>query len=284
MQLLIDSLLKICQQAGQAILKVYHQPHYEQWQKKDLSPVTAADYASHKIIMAGLKELPDQYPILSEESTDIPFTVRQQWSRYWLVDPLDGTKEFIKHNDEFTINIALIENHQPVLGMLYVPVTGDCYVGGKNISPTSWSTTDNCWKQLFIKAQNNQTQGSQAQKNQTLSILMSRSHLSTKDQLLLDKLKQHFTVEVVHAGSALKFAWLAKGKANLYCRFTPTSEWDTAAGQAIVEAVGGTMMNATGHPFSYNRQDSLINGPFLISTCKGPTLTVLQKYFRQLLD
>ncbi|MDE1462465.1 3'(2'),5'-bisphosphate nucleotidase CysQ [Spartinivicinus poritis] len=273
MKLLIEPLLAICQQAGKAIMDVYQQPDFQQWQKQDQSPVTAADYASHQTIIQGLQQLADQYPILSEESATIPFSQRQQWSRYWLVDPLDGTKEFIKHNDEFTINIALIEDHRPILGVLYVPVTGECYVGGESLPPMRWTPVKHSWQSLTALSQD----------SQTLSILMSRSHLSTKDQQLLDNLKQEFSVNVVHVGSAIKFTWLVTGKANLYCRFTPTSEWDTAAGQAIVESAGGMMLNPEKLPFSYNQKESLINGPFLISTYRSTTLETLYKYFNQLL-
>ncbi|MCX4027194.1 3'(2'),5'-bisphosphate nucleotidase CysQ [Endozoicomonas sp. SM1973] len=271
MKLLIEPLLLICQQAGKAIMDVYQQPDFQQWQKQDQSPVTAADYASHQIIIQGLQQLADQYPILSEESATIPFNQRQQWSRYWLVDPLDGTKEFIKHNDEFTINIALIEDHRPILGMLYVPVTGECYAGGENLPPMHWTPENLSWQPLTTYSQD----------SQTLSILMSRSHLSAKDQQLLDNLKQEFSVNVVHAGSAIKFSWLVTGKANLYCRFTPTSEWDTAAGQAIVESAGGIMLSSSGQPFTYNQQESLINGPFLVTTLTGSSFEVLNKIFQQ---
>ncbi|WP_163831045.1 3'(2'),5'-bisphosphate nucleotidase CysQ [Spartinivicinus ruber] len=272
MKSLTDPLLTICQQAAKSIMDIYHQADFEQWHKQDQSPVTEADYASHQIIVEALQQLTEQYPILSEESSTIPFSKRQQWSRYWLVDPLDGTKEFIKHNDEFTINIALIENHQPILGMLYVPVSGECYVGGKSFAPMRW-TAEESWQPI------NHT----AQDSKTLSILMSRSHLSTKDQQLLTDLKKTFSVKVVHAGSALKFTWLITGKANLYCRFTPTSEWDTAAGQAIVEAAGGIMLTSAGNNFAYNQKDSLINGPFLATTLTGSRLTTVNRVFQQVI-
>lgn len=260
---LMSSLLDVAKQAGREILTIYHDPKtMEVMEKADNSPLTSADLASHACIVQGLKELTPDWPVLSEESTSIDFETRQQWQRYWLVDPLDGTKEFIKHNGEFTVNIALVENHRPIMGVVYVPVLDVCYYAEQG--------------QGAYKQQQQQPPESihcQAYQAQRLRIIVSRRHGERALEGFLAELND---VQKLSMGSSLKFCVIAEGKADLYPRLGLTSEWDTAAAQCVVEQAGGQVLSfEQGTMLSYNTKDSLLNPYFLVSG--DPTINWLQQ-------
>lgn len=218
-------------------------------QKTDHSPLTAADLASHQCILAGLKNLTPKMPVLSEESAPIDTIERLSWPTYWLIDPLDGTKEFINRNGEFTVNIALIQNHAPSFGIVHVPAQGLTYVGkvGKGA-------------RLFDAQKTGRDIQVQMLAANPLRVLGSRSHPSADLDAYLN---QHGPNVMEPVGSSLKFCRIADGSADLYPRFGPTSEWDTAAGQAVLEAAGGHVIDLEGHPLRYNLRASLLNPYFL---------------------
>ncbi|MFO1423101.1 MAG: 3'(2'),5'-bisphosphate nucleotidase CysQ [Candidatus Competibacteraceae bacterium] len=220
--------------------------------KDDDSPLTAADLAAHRIIVTGLQHLTPDIPVLSEESSTVPFAERSQWRRHWLVDPLDGTKEFIQRNGQFTVNIALIENHEPVLGVVRVPVTSLCYFAVRRYG-------------AFREEPGQPPRPIQTkplQSNVPVRVVGSRSHGGPGLQKFAGAVGAH---ELVTIGSSLKFCQVAEGVADVYPRFGPTSEWDTAAAQAIVETAGGRVVSAeTGEPLRYNTRESLLNPYFIV--------------------
>lgn len=247
LQALIPGLLDITRRAGEAILDVYRTDFAVQY-KGDNSPVTEADMAAHHIIVEGLKQLTSDVPILSEEAADIPWQIRRQWYRYWLVDPLDGTREFLGRSGEFTVNIALIEAGRPILGVVGVPVTDDFYWGGKRIG---------AWHQNHygpVRRLNVVVPGS------TPRVLASKNHLNEETRAYIDTLGP---VELVQAGSSLKICRIAEGKADLYPRLGPTSEWDTAAAHAVLLGAGGQISAEGGEPLLYNLKESLLNPCFI---------------------
>ena len=245
----LERLVDISRRAGFAILEWYDRD-MGITQKADDSPLTRADLASHELIVAELTQHWPDIPVLSEESADIPWQTRQSWKTYWLVDPLDGTKEFINHNGEFTVNIALIRDHQAVLGIVYVPVTGVCYFAARG---------DGAWRQdndneaIAIEVRSPSAEPA--------VIVGSRSHANPELSSQLDKLGQH---EMISMGSSLKFCLVAEGRADFYPRTGPTSEWDTAAAQAVVEAAGGRVVKIDGTPLTYNTKDSYLNPYFFV--------------------
>lgn len=246
---LAEPVSTLARLAGDAILEVYANT-FEVSKKADSSPLTLADMRSHHIIVHGLRELTPDVPVLSEEASDIPFAQRQQWSRYWLVDPLDGTKEFVSRNGEFTVNIALIENHRAVLGIVFVPVQDTMYVGAEG---------EGAYKQIGSQARSPIRAAAPAPT--PLRIVGSRSH---RDGTLDQHLPKLEPCEFVAVGSSLKFCLVAEGAADLYPRFGPTSEWDTAAAQAVVEAAGGAVVKFDGTALRYNTKAELLNPHFLV--------------------
>ncbi len=250
-QIPLAQLTAIAHDAGKAILAIYHDSNFSQVVdfKADDSPLTLADKASHEVIVDALAKLTPQIPIISEEGKDIAYDTRKDWEWFWLVDPLDGTKEFIKRNGEFTVNIALVHNHTPVLGIIYVPVKDVMYVG-------------NATQQQASKTEGGQTTALQVnRKTENLIAVRSRSHANEAEAALLE---QHGVTDSISVGSSLKFCMVAEGKADIYYRHGPTMEWDTAAGQAIVTAAGGQVFANTGNePFQYNKE-VLLNGSFLV--------------------
>lgn len=242
-------LLDIARAAGQAILKVYHQD-FSVEQKEDDSPLTAADLASNRIIVQRLRELDPDVPILSEEGADIPYPTRSQWRQYWLIDPLDGTREFVKRNGEFTVNIALIENGRPVAGVVHVPVTGISYLGQSGQGAWKIDPQD---RSLPIRVRD--------RRRATVHVAGSRSHAGDSLRRFLERLGDH---EIVSMGSSLKLCLVAEGTADIYPRLGPTSEWDTAAAQAVVEAAGGMVTDTQLRPLRYNTKESLLNPHFLV--------------------
>lgn len=248
----ITRLLTIAQEAGQAILLVYNNPQESGLikRKTDESPLTLADEASHVIIEQGLRALTPAIPVLSEEGADIPYEERRHWETFWCVDPLDGTREFINRNGEFTVNIALIEHGVPVLGVIYVPVTDTMYYGGAGMGS-------------FKRGADGTTSPIRVDAGAREWVAVgSRSHAAPEEAQLLS----HYPIaSTLTAGSSLKFCLVAEGKAHVYYRHGPTMEWDTAAGQALVTASGGVMTTPEGAPFTYNKP-VLRNGSFL---CKA---------------
>lgn len=242
-------LVAIARRAGAAILEWYD-GDMDITYKADASPLTRADLASHDLITAELQRLWPDIPVLSEECADIPWHTRKQWRQYWLVDPLDGTKEFINRNGEFTVNIALIRAHQPVLGIVYVPVSDTSYFG---------ATDCGAWRQkgtapaVAIEVRQPATE--------PLVVVGSRSHASPGLAGQLDKLGP---IELIRMGSSLKFCRIAEGRADFYPRTGPTSEWDTAAAQAVVEAAGGEVVKTDGSALTYNCKESYLNPHFFV--------------------
>jgi 3'(2'), 5'-bisphosphate nucleotidase len=247
-QMLLDELLALAQRAGQAILQVYAR-EFDVEMKSDRSPLTEADMASHRIICDALHALEPDTPVLSEESARVPFEERSRWQRYFLVDPLDGTKEFVKRNGEFTVNIALIEQHRPVLGVVHVPVRAETYYGAAGLG---------AYRECQGEARAIQVRQPAAD---PLVVVGSRSHANPDLAERLAALGAH---RMVSMGSSLKFCLVASGEADFYPRFGPTSEWDTAAAQAVVEAAGGKVVTLDGAALSYNTKDSLLNPHFLV--------------------
>ncbi len=245
----IDDLLQLARKAGAAILEVYN-TDFDVERKQDDSPLTQADLASHHTIVEALQRLTPEIPVLSEESSSIPFETRSSWQRYWLIDPLDGTKEFIKRNGEFTVNIALIEEDRPTLGVVFAPVLDRLYYG---------SDSEGAWLQNGTEAPR-QIQVA-AQRRTPALVAGSRSHAGESLQRYLHNLGEH---ELVSMGSSLKLCLVAEGEADLYPRLGPTSEWDTAAAQAVVEAAGGRVTTLDMQPLRYNTKDSLLNPEFLV--------------------
>lgn len=246
---LLESVGSLARRAGDAVLEVYAHS-FEVSNKIDSSPLTLADMRSHEIIVAGLRELTPDVPVLSEEASDIAFEERTRWSRYWLVDPLDGTKEFVSRNGEFTVNIALIENHSAVLGVVFVPVQDTLYCGVPG---------HGAYKQVGSQTRTPIRTATPAAV--PLRIVGSRSH---RDSTLDQHLPKLEPCEFVAVGSSLKFCLVAEGAADLYPRFGPTSEWDTAAAQAVVESAGGAVVTLDGAPLRYNTKAELLNPHFLV--------------------
>ena len=250
---LISSTVEITKEAGEAITEIYNSDFAYQL-KKDLSPITAADKLSHNIITERLKTLTPEIPILSEENCDIPYKIRSQWTQYWLVDPLDGTKEFIKKNGEFTVNIALIENNNPIFGIIHIPVTNETYWGSQ-VNGSFYSNKNNDVERISV-SDNHQN---------PMRIVASRSHPSEMLNSLLEKLVDY---EIIEVGSSIKFCHIASGQADCYPRFGPTSEWDTAAGEAIVRYAGCHVVTTNGNSIRYNLKENYLNPNFIVSNDK----------------
>lgn len=242
-----EAVISIARDASAAIMQVYAEDFAVQ-HKADNSPLTRADLAAHRIIADGLYRLTPELPLLSEEGASIAWATRQDWHAYWLVDPLDGTREFIKRNDEFTVNIALIECNRPVFGVIMSPVTG-----------TVWHAQAGRVA-LRRDGENDRELRTRQPATAPLKVAVSRSHLDPRARAVLEHLPG---AEAVPLGSSLKFCHIAEGLLDVYPRFGPTSEWDTAAGQCILEAAGGVLLAPDGRAFRYNRRDSVLNGDFM---------------------
>ncbi len=243
----LEFLAQLAMEAGRAILEVYG-TEFTVEQKEDRSPLTLADRKSHRIIVEGLHSRYPDIPILSEEGRETHYSTRRAWRHFWCVDPLDGTKEFIRKNGEFTVNIALIEGQTPVTGIIHVPVKGDVFVA--RIHDGAWRIRGENRERLSLNG---------TPTPEIVRVLKSRSHPSAQLEALLEAIPQH---EAIQRGSALKFCSIASGEAHFYPRLGPTMEWDTAAGQVIVTAAGGVMVDFKGNPFTYNKPE-LVNRPFL---------------------
>ncbi len=247
LEALIPEVCAIARRAATAILEVY-ESEFAVEHKDDRSPLTAADLAAHQSIVDGLRALTPELPILSEESAAIDWRERRQWSRYWLVDPLDGTREFVKRNGEFTVNIALIEGDRSVLGVVQAPVTG--------LIAWAWREGGAWMASAGAEARRCQSRP----RTQPLIVAGSRSHGNPRLSSMLETVGPH---EIVALGSSLKFLRIAAAEADLYVRLGPTSEWDTAAAQCILEEAGGAVIDFNGQPLRYNCKESLLNPEFI---------------------
>ncbi len=251
---LLEQVIALAQRAGRAILDVYDGDQFNVQTKSDESPVTAADLAAHALLVPGLRGLLPDVPVLSEEGAIPAFRERARWQRYWIVDPLDGTKEFIQRNGEFTVNIALIENHIPVLGVVYVPVTGVVYAGSAGAG--AFKEVDGIRASIQVRP---------LPPAGEVTVVASRRHGADTVEALLTRLSAQLgPVHAVSMGSSLKLCLVAEGKADFYPRLALTSEWDTAAAQAVVEAAGGAVLDIDLAPMRYNTKEELLNPFFYV--------------------
>ena len=248
---MIDALIDITRAAGNAILEVYND-NFEVETKADATPLTQADLRAHQVILDGLRALAPDLPVLSEEAEPPPFRERRQWRRYWLVDPLDGTKEFVNRNGEFTVNIALIEDGTPVLGVVGVPVGDAVYVGERREG-----------RAFRVDANGRTRLQARPMGANAITVVASRRHGSDRLARYLGVLAERFEVARKPVGSSLKLCILAAGEADLYPRLGPTSEWDIAAAHAVLAAAGGAVMRLDGTPLVYNAKESLLNPDFI---------------------
>ncbi|KOC90702.1 3'(2'),5'-bisphosphate nucleotidase CysQ [Winslowiella iniecta] len=246
---MLEQICQLAREAGEAIMQVYDgQAPLDVSHKSDDSPVTAADIAAHKVIMQGLNSLTPDVPVLSEEDP-AGWEARQHWQRYWLVDPLDGTKEFIKRNGEFTVNIALIDKGIPVLGVVYAPAIGVMYSAAEG---KAWKEEGGHQEQIQVRDA------------RPPLVVISRSHASSDEELkeYLNQMGEHQTTAI---GSSLKFCLVAEGKAQLYPRFGPTNIWDTGAGHAVAIAAGAHVHDWKGQTLDYTPRESFLNPGFRVS-------------------
>lgn len=246
---LLAPVVEVARAAGEEILRVYSQD-FSVEHKDDRSPLTEADMAAHHCIVAGLQELTPGLPVLSEEEASIPYRERSLWRSYWLVDPLDGTREFIKRNGEFTVNIALIEDHRPILGVIYVPVSGVTYFACRG-GGAHRQEPDAAPRVIHARPWG----------GGHITVAGSRSHRDPRFDRFLAQFEDY---SVISMGSSLKSCLVAEGKADIYVRLGPTSEWDTAAAQCIVEEAGGRLLDTAMQPLRYNSKDSLLNPYFIV--------------------
>src|SRR5271165_4431686 len=249
---LLRRVVALSVEAGDAIIEIYNGPAFQVTHKEDRSPLTAADLASHSIIVKGLEQLAPQWPVLSEESESTPYEIRRQWPLFWLVDPLDGTKEFLKRNGEFTVNIALIEGQAPILGVVYAPATGKMYFAARGVGA--------------FKQENGEAVPIRVQRGAGATrVIVSRTHGTDETDLYT---KLYGVCEFVPMGSSLKFCLVAEGVADVYPRSGPTMEWDTAAAHCILAEAGGSVTAPNGDRLLYNKP-SLLNPGFLASGVPG---------------
>lgn len=247
----LQTILTIAEQAGQAIVDIYEQTEAVAVEtKSDDSPITAADRAAHGIIDQALRQQFPDIPVFSEESGGIDFADRAHWQEFWLVDPLDGTKEFINRTGEFTVNIALVQAGQPVLGVVTVPLKALAYVGAQGVG--AFRVEQAQWQPIQTRAID----------PKQLIVVGSRRHGAEALDALIDKFKSQFaSIDSTNMGSSLKFCLIAEGKADIYPRLALTSEWDTAAAQAVLMEAGGEVLDVDFNPLRYNKGESVLN-PF----------------------
>jgi 3'(2'), 5'-bisphosphate nucleotidase len=243
---LLPHVTALAREAGGAIMTIYDGERVAVDNKQDMTPLTQADIASHNIVLAGLARFSPNWPVLSEESAQIPFDQRSAWKHFWMVDPLDGTKEFINHNGEFTVNIALIEGNTPTLGVVYAPAIDKMYFAARGVGA------------FKVDRQVTSRISAIRHGNSTTRVMVSRSHQDNLDRFKGD-LSQ---CELIAMGSSLKFCLVAECAAHLYPRTGPTMEWDTAAGHCILEVAGGSITGMDGMPLTYNKP-GLLNPGFL---------------------
>lgn len=238
---ILPDVIKVADEASEKVLHIY-QSDFKVNYKDDKSPITAADVASHEVIVHGLRRISRDIPILSEESAAAPWEERQHWHRFWLIDPIDGTRDFTQRSGEFTVNIALIEGGEPVLGVVTAPALKEAYWG---VSGEGAYKRDRTGRTHQIRV---------AEPKETLRVVASKNHLNAETKTFIDALGTH---ETVQAGSSLKFCRIAEGHADIYPRMGPTSEWDTAAAHAVLLAAGGKVQSTDGYPLLYGKEDVL---------------------------
>jgi len=255
---LLPKIVAIALDAGQAIMEIYADPANAVITKSDNSPLTQADLAADRVISAGLNALALGWPLLSEESAQIAYDERRNWQRFWLIDPLDGTKEFIKRNGEFTVNIALIEKGEPVLGVVYAPVLDVCYFAARGAG-------------AFIRRGAEEAHAIRVKEpmpGEPVKVVASRSHADERTTALLQKLGDY---QCISMGSSLKLCLVAEGAAHFYPRLGPTMEWDTAAAHAVVKYAGGRVCDSAGNELRYNKPD-LHNSEFFVLSASDSNL------------
>ncbi|BDY03163.1 3'(2'),5'-bisphosphate nucleotidase CysQ [Ferrimonas sp. YFM] len=249
---LLEPAIEIARQAGERIREIYEEGQFQEITKSDNTPVTTADLAAHDLIVSALTQLAPEIPILSEEDADIPLADRQNWHRYWLIDPLDGTQEFIAGSGDFAVNIALVENHRPILGVVYAPISRACYfaVDGKG----AFKRMDGRDSPIHSR------EASEAEQEMVIAV-SRRQRLDAVTQLLEPGRNYRF---IPFGSASLKSCMVAEGEADLYLRLGPTGEWDTGASQCIVEQAGGRILDIELNPLSYNERESLENPNYLV--------------------
>ena len=278
---LLQTVAGIAQRAGAEIMEVYQRTSTpDVISKADDSPLTEADLRANAVIVSALAELAPQIPLISEESAEVPFAERKNWQRFWLVDPLDGTREFLSRNGEFTVNIALVENGEPVLGVVYVPVTGISYLGliarNQSAGNGAWKCLpDNVWQEIRCSSLPPAAKWSST----TLRVIASRRHHEGPLADLLANLSRHFAdLQMSSMGSSLKMCLLAEGKADVYPRLAPTSEWDTAAAHAVLKAAGGDIFDLSLKTLENNQKAGMLNPYFLASAdISAPWVSLLHE-------
>ena len=251
-------IFEVIKKAGNEILKVYSGNDFQVETKSDKTPLTIADKKSNKVIINGLMTLFPELPVLSEESKKTPYYERKKWKYLWLIDPLDGTKEFIKKNGEFSINLALIKDSKPIFGILYLPVLGLFYYAGKRYGAYKIEKNGKTINLKPVKYYKNGI-------DRNIRVIFSKSHYNQETREYVDRIgKQYYHTEMISVGSAMKMAYLAEGKADIYPRLAPTMEWDIAAGQIIVEEAGGKVIDIPGKkPLFYNKED--LQNPWFVA-------------------
>lgn len=246
MNSILPDVIKIADEASERVLHIY-QSDFKVSFKDDSSPITAADLASHEVIERGLRRISRDIPVLSEEGADIPWEERKHWRRFWLVDPIDGTKEFTQRTGEFTVNIAMIEDGQPIMGVVIAPALREAF----------WGVVG---EGAFRRDRTGKTHRIQVVEPKGVKrVVASKNHLNPETRAFIDKLGEH---ELVQAGSSLKFCRIAEGRADIYPRMGPTCEWDTGAAQAVLVAAGGKVQTVDGTPLQYGKQD-VVNPHFI---------------------
>ena len=238
---ILPDVIKIADEASEKVLHIY-QSDFKVNYKEDHSPITAADIASHDMIVKGLRQISRDIPILSEEGAEIPWEERKKWRRFWLIDPIDGTKDFTQRTGEFTVNIAMIEDGEPVMGVVTAPALKEAFWG---IRGEGAHMRDRTGRVHRIRV---------AEPKETLRVVASKNHLNEETRAFIEALGSH---ETVQAGSSLKFCRIAEGHADIYPRMAPTSEWDTAAAHAVLVAAGGKVQTPEGQPLVYGKENIL---------------------------
>lgn len=262
---ILDLAIRAAIEAGEGIMTIYTDPNSDFGieRKSDNSPLTVADKKSHEIIMSYLEKT--EFPILSEEGKHMPYVERKDWETLWIVDPLDGTKEFIKRNGEFTVNIALVNNGVPVLGVIYLPVKRILYYGSKSTGSFKIEIPKNANESYVFENQKHAVLLPEKEEGRRFRIVASRSHCSDETKAFIEELeKEHGEAELVSSGSSIKICMVADGSADIYPRFAPTMEWDTAAGHAIALYAGKQIYQQDNiNPLTYNKEN-LLNPYFIV--------------------
>ena len=253
----VEEVMDLVDKAGDAILEIYESDDFGTRIKEDDSPLTEADLSSHQVLTDGLSQMTPDIPILSEESDALEFTERSEWDRFWLVDPLDGTKEFIKQNGEFTVNVALIEAGKPVIGVVGVPAKGTMYWAADGVGAFKRTSSGETVRLRVTEDSRSREQ---------MKVVVSRSHVNDETEEYARRVAERAgNVELIPVGSALKLCMVAEGEAQVYPRLGPTMEWDVGAADCVVRQAGGVVRTMSGEELRYNKEDLL--NPFFVAAC-----------------